>query len=473
MKRYITIAVTIAVLAGGVSCKKALTEKMHSAITPENFYKTEQDAEAALNGAFGPLQYQPYYQRGVYLVNELAGDIFYPNAPNADRMQIYTGTYTAPNAVLTIWWTDSYLLIKNANDVIAYVPGIEMDVTRRNNLVGNAYFLRAMAYYDLASEFGAVPLMIDGKNPILFPYRTSADSVFDQVIKDLLFAEANCLHMDALPASEVGRATSEAASAMLARVYLKKASMGGGADFYQKALDECNKLIAYSASHSSVLTLSPNYADIFDVNTKNGPESIFAVQFGDPPGNVNITNLMFDPESLGGFASFLPTDHFLHIYDVDDKRKAVNLGTVDAGVTYISKYRDPGVSAGSLGRNNWIVLRYADVLMMQSEAKNALNAGDATKFDGINAVRARAGLGARPLTMANTPSADDFVTALVDERLREFCVEGHRRNDLIRLKRFQQAKAAEGFTIDDNHLLMPIPQSERDVNQNLSQNLGY
>jgi len=473
MKRYLTIAVIISILAGLGSCKKALTEKMHSAITPNNFYQTEQDAEAAVNGVFGPMQFQPYYQRGVYLVNELSGDVFQPNNANSDRVELYTGRYTPPNSTINAWWTYSYLLIKNANDVIAYVPGIDMNVSRRNNLVGNAYFLRGLAYYDLASVFGAVPLMIDGKNPILFPSRSSADSVFDQSIKDLQYAEANCLHMDELPSSEVGRATSEAASGLLARVYLKKASMGGGAADYQHALDECNKLITYSAGHSSVLSLSPSYADIFNVDTKNGPESMFAVQFGDPPNNVNITNLMFDPESLGGFASFLPTTSFLNIYDVDDDRKAANLGTVDGGVTYISKYRDPGVSPGALGRNNWIVLRYADVLMMQSEAKNALNASDATKFDGINAIRTRAGLGAKLYSFANTATADDFINVLADERLREFCLEGMRRNDLIRLKKFQQVKAAEGYAIDDNHLVMPIPQVDRDVNTNLSQNKGY
>lgn len=473
MKRYLIIATVLFTIAGLESCKKALTENMHSAISPANFYQTAQDAEAAVNGAFGPLQYQPYYQRGVYLVNELSGDIFLPNNANSDRVEIYTGRYTPPNAVLNAWWTDTYLMIKNANDVIAYVPGIDMDISSRNNLVGNAYFLRGMAYYDLASEFGAVPLMIDGKNPILYPFRSSADSVFNQSIKDLQFAESNCLHMDALPSSEVGRATSEAASGLLARVYLMKASMGGGAADYQLALDECNKLIAYSAAHPSVLSLSPSYADIFGVGTKNGVESMFAVQFGDPPGNVNITNLMFDPESLGGYASFLPTPSFQNIYDASDIRKSVNLGTVDGGVTYISKYRDPGVSPGALGRNNWIVLRYADVLMMQSEAKHGINPMDATKFDGINQIRTRAGLGANLLSFANTATPDDFVNALVDERMREFCVEGLRRNDLIRLKRFQQIKAAEGFPIDANHLVMPIPQVDRDVNPNLSQNTGY
>ncbi|MHA4809760.1 RagB/SusD family nutrient uptake outer membrane protein [Flavitalea flava] len=474
MKKYIILTAVIFTVVSIGSCKKALTEKLHSTLTPNNFYRNEADAESAVNGVFSNMQFQPYYQRGVYLVNELPGDVFQPNNANSDRQELYTGKYTANNAVLNAWWLNSYVLIKNANEVIAYVPGISMDGAKRNNLTGNAYFLRGMAYYDLSTLYGAVPLLVDGKNPELFPARKSADSVFQQIISDLKYAETNCWHIDGLPASDVGRVTSEAASAMLARVYLKRAASAfAKASDNQDALDACNKVIAYSAGHPAVLSLSPVYQDIFSVDTKNGPESIFAVQYGDPPNNINITNLMFDPESLGGFASFLPLPAFVNSFDADDLRKAGNVGTVDNGVAYISKFRDPGVSPGSLGRNNWIILRFADVLLMQSEAMNNLNPADAGKFNGINAVRTRAGLGAKLLSLSNTAGSDDFINALVNERLWEFATEGLRRNDLIRLKKFQQIKAAGGFTIDENHLLMPIPQTELDVNPNLSQNKGY
>ena len=92
---------------------------------------------------------------------------------------------------------------------------------------------------------------------------------------------------------------------------------------------------------------------------------------------------MFDPESLGGYASFLPLNAFVASFDPADLRKPVNAGTVDAGITYISKYRDPNVPPGGFGGTNWMVLRYADVLLMQSEALNSTNPSDVTKFNGI------------------------------------------------------------------------------------------
>ena len=122
---------------------------------------------------------------------------------------------------------------------------------------------------------------------------------------------------------------------------------------------------------------------------------------------------------------------------------------------------------------NWIVLRYADVLLMQSEAMNNINPGDPNKFNGLNAVRDRAGLSAYHLSAANTaPTA--FVDSLLKDRARELCVEGHRRWDLIRLGRFKQIEqSVNGITATDNLLLLPLPQTELDANTNLKQNPGY
>ena len=195
-----------------------------------------------------------------------------------------------------------------------------------------------------------------------------------QVIADLKYAEANCYHTADISSGKIGRVSSEAASALLARVYLQRASSSSAqSSDNQSALDECNKVIAYAASHSDRLGLEPSYADVFDVNKKNGKESMFAVQFSSINSNmVNITNLMFDPGSLGGYASFLPLDIFVNSFDPDDLRKQTNVGTVDAGIAYVSKYRDPNVAAGAFGGTNWMIIRYADVLLMQSEAMNKL-----------------------------------------------------------------------------------------------------
>lgn len=474
MKKYIIIISGILSLLWFASCKKALTEKVHSSLTPENFYKTEADAEAALNGVFSSLTAQTYYQRTVYLISDLSCDIFRPNNASSDRQEFYRGTYTSHNGQLYSWWANSYTLIKNANEFIVNLPKVEIGNTKKNNFLGNAFFLRGLAYFELVTIFGDVPLVLNNSgDQNLFPARTSADSVYNQVIADLKFAEANCVHAHEIPADKTGRVSSEAASALLAKVYLQRASTSFAAPTdNQSALDQCNKVINYSIAHQAFLSLAPKYQDVFDINKKNGQECIFSVQFAQVPFS-NITNLMFDPESLGGFASFLPLSSFYGSFDPNDQRKTFNAGIIDAGTVYFSKYHDPTTAPGGFGYMNWIILRYADILLMQSEAMNDLNPSDANKFNGINLIRTRAGLGNKVLNFSNTPTSDDFINALVNERLWELCVEGHRRIDLIRLKKFQQIKAAQGFTIDNNHLVMPVPQAELDVNKNLKQNSGF
>ena len=457
------------------SCKKALTETPHSFLTPSNFYQTAADATSALNGVFSPLQAQTYYQRTVYIISEVAGDAFYPNPVSGDRGDIFMGTYTGTNGEVTNWWTNIYKLVKNANDLITYVPAIKMDVTQRNNIVGNARFLRGMAYFDLVRGYGAVPLVLEAGSSNLFPSRTPADSVYAQVIQDLQYAEANCFHTAQV--TQLGYISSEAASAMLARVYLQRASATyAQPNDNQSALDECNKVIAYSAANPNALSLVKNYGTIFDVNQKAAAaqEVIFSVEFGASPNAVNLTNRMFDPTSLGGYGSFIAFDSYYNSFSAADTiRRRISVGTVNSGFHWISKYRDPGVASGASGRNNWIVLRYADVLLMQSEAMNNVDPTNPAKFTGINQVRTRAGLTGQLLNFTNTPAAADFVDTLVNERSWELGVEGQRKWDLIRLKKYQQIKAAQGYNIDDNHLLMPIPQSELDLNKNLKQNPGY
>ena len=475
MKKYILIIACIFSLVSYTSCTKMLEEQMHDAISPTNFYKTAQDAESALNGVFAPLQYQNYYQRTVYIIADLPGDMFRVNNANEPRLQLERCQVSPTNGLVNDYWLYSYMMIKNANDVILYVPGIDMDEAQKNNILGNAHFLRGMAYFDLVRLFGDVPLvLVNTGDQDLFPVRTASDLIYNQAIEDLKFAEANCLHLHELPSTEIGRATSEAASSLLARVYLQRSSRSyAQATDNQSALEECNKVISYSVSHPDVLTLVPDYKDNFDVYKKNGPESIFAIQFGEPPVTWSNISYMFTPASMTGWESLLPYDSFVNSYDPEDARKPVVVGIVDEGKTWISKYVDPEMASSGRARQNWVVLRYADVLLMQSEAMNNINPGDANKFDGINAIRTRAGLGSKLLDLVNTPSSEDFINALANERLWELPIEGVRRHDLIRWGKMIDVKASQGFTVDENHLLLPIPQNERDVNENLTQNDGY
>jgi len=485
MKKIYILLVACAFLTMA-SCKKALQEKPYSILTNANFYQNANDAQSALIGVFSQLQPQAYYQRTVYIIGELSGDDLIPLlTQNQERIDMYKVQYTSSNIEINNWYTNSYKLISRANDVIANVPGITMDVPTKNNILGNAMFLRAMAYFDLVNSFGDVPLIlkpvVSTTDPNLFPTRTAASVVYNQIITDLKYAEANCYTEPNIVTANKGEVSSGAASALLARVYLQRASTTYAAsDDNTNALAECNKVI-----NSGVYKLMPNYSDVFNWDLKYYPsqtEVIFAVQFGlnNTSTTQNITVRMFSPASLGGSGSFVANPYLMYkTYDVNDVRKAWNVADNVNGVAttpFIYKYRDSQwVKGSNNSRMNWIVLRYADVLMMQSEAMNNINAADPNKFTGLNAVRARAGLSAaQMLNLTNTPTQSAFVDTLVRDRLRELCIEGHRRWDLIRLGRFASVEqAVNGFTVNPNQFLLPLPQTEIDANPKLKKNPGY
>ena len=487
MKKYNIPLSGLCALILLASCKKQLTETPYSILTPSNFYQNAVDAQAAINGALSALQPQAYYQRTIYIMTECSADCLQPLlTQNQERIDMYRLTYTATNIEITNWWQNSYKLISRANDVIANVPGINMDVPTRNNIVGNAYFLRGMAYFDLVRSFGDVPLILkpitSSTDSSLFPTRTAAATVYQQAISDLKYAEANCFSEDKIASANKGMVSSGAASSMLARVYLQRASTPyADAQDNQNALAECNKVIA-----SNLYKLMPVYSDVFNWDKKFYPtqtEDIFDVQFGANGSNItqNITCRMFSPSQLGGSGSFLANLNFFNKgYAAEDTiRKNWNLAN-KVGATsvtpFIYKYRDAQwVSGTNNSRMNWIVIRYADVLLMQSEAMNNLTPTDPTKFTGINLVRTRAGMTSptQQYSFTNVPSQSAFVDTLVAERARELCVEGHRRWDLIRLGRYKQIEASIGFTLQDYQFLLPIPQTELDANKNLKQNPGY
>ena len=475
MKKTITIGLIACAVM--VSCKKFLTETPYSLLSTNNFYQSAGDAEVALNGVFGTLTAQTYYGRTSWTVSELGGDDLTVTATSSsDRVTLGNYTATSSNGEVANWWNNIYSMVNRANDVITHVPGIAMDTPTRNDIVGNARFLRALGYFELVRSFGAVPLLLTPTTATsnLFPAKTPVADIYTQIISDLQYAEANCLLENKIPTAYKGRVSSGAASAILAKVYLTRAatSIADPAD-YTNALAECNKVI-----NSGQYILLPKYASIFDWTNKFPavPENIFSVQFAEPPsvGNIIIRMLTSTKTTPAGSASFfvppafpgtyIAADSIRKNFSITNKDKSAS-GAITTDVNYYySKFStDPTWTAQSNNSMaNWIITRYADVLLMQSEALHFLNPADPTQFDGINAVRARAGLtGVYQLDFTNTPSPDDFITALVNERSWELCMEGHRRWDLIRLGRLQAALlAGKGVTVPSADPLLPIPQAQ-------------
>lgn len=473
--KKINILIAAIVVLHLSSCKKFLQEDAYDFISQNKFYKTEGDANAALNGVVSIMQTQQYYGRTVWVVNDLTGDQMKVGLPQTNRPELYSQTYTSTNGEISNWWNNAYVLINRANDVIQNVEAGPISAPIRDNIVGNAKFLRALAYFDLVRSFGDVPLIIkatEGSDD-LKPFRKPIKEVYTQILADLKFAEANCLKEDKIPAASKGRVSSGAASALLAKVYLTRASSTAAeATDYQDALAACNKVIAVSPA---VYTLLP-FADVFNPDKKVGnKEEIFVVQFGLAPSTGTITPRMHLPKSVfpnDGNEAFYVENAFALSYSNTDLRKVATIGVVPGTANfYYLKFTDPA-RQGNSARNNWVILRYADVLLMQSEAMNQLNSGDPNKFNGINAVRNRAGL--LPLSNITTPSKEEFITALVEERGWEFAAEGQRRYDLLRLGRMkQQQLKLHNITLDDKYLLMPIPETERTLNENLTQNNGF
>jgi len=486
MKKNIAIILSSAAILLLVSCKKYLQETPYSFLSPINYYQTGTDAQTALIGAFSIMQAQNYYSRAVYEISELPSDLMYPSSGNQARADLSGLSYQPTNSEITVWWQNCYQMIKNANDLIANVPKIDMDTAFRNNILGNARFLRAIGYFDLVRTFGDVPLITrpitNPSDSLLFPHRTPAQLVYQQIIADFQFAEANCFSETVIganggsarqPATFKGMASTGAASSMLARVYLQRnsTSFADPAD-NQNALNECNKVI-----NSGTYKLIPIYSNLFNPDTKNSVEHIFSVQFGLPPNTGNIVVRMMLPSALGGSGSFLAQTTFATTgySSADTMRINWNIFKSSSTKYYFYKYRDnQWVANSNNSRDNWNIIRYADVLLMQSEAMNNIDPTNPAKFAGLDSVRSRARIpSAKFLNFTNTVTQANFVDSLVADRARELCAEGHRRWDLIRLGRYAQAMAKVGVTLDNNHLLMPIPYTEIQSNPNLTQNPGW
>jgi hypothetical protein len=468
-----TIILLLTCFAVG-SCKKFLTETPYSLLSTNNFYQSAGDASVALNGVFATLTAQTYYGRTSWTVTELGGeDLTVPSNSSSDRITLGNYTANSSNGEVANWWNNIYSCINRANDVIANVPKISMDPASRNDIVGNARFLRALGYFELVRSFGSVPLLITPTSSTsnLFPPKAAIADIYTLIINDLQYAEANCLLESQIPTANKGRVSSGAASSILAKVYLTRATTSfADPNDYANALAECNKVI-----NSGQYILLSNYKSIFDWTNKfpAKPENIFSVQFAEPPsvGNIIIRMLTSAKTTPAGSASFyvptpfynsyIPADSIRRNFSITNKDKSAN-GTIttDPLYFYVKFNSDPTWTAQSNNSMaNWIITRYADVLLMQSEALHFLNPLDPNQFNGINAVRARAGLaGSYQLDFTNTPGPDDFITALLNERAWELCMEGHRRYDLIRLGRIQAALlAGKGVTVPSANPLLPIP----------------
>lgn len=450
-----------------------------------NFYKTAEDMKNALTAVYGSLQYGGLYYSSMHIIGDLRSDnteITNP-AAGADQQAVDNFTNNAINSISSTTWNGHYQGIQAANIVIEKIESVQMDASLKARYIGEAKFLRALMYFNLVRIYGDVPLVTKViSNPQEgYTYgREAAAKVYEQIISDLVAAEASLPYTYA--ASDKGRATKGAAMSLLGKVYLTQKQWALAAQKLKQVIDE---------TAQNKYQLLPSYASVFGITTENNPESIFEVQFkkGSNGEGSPFTN-QFAPIGSGTavvsvgnpLGQNIPTANMSDAYETNDLRKDASMKTsyVLSGKTvehnYVIKYS--GVPAANLDSdNNWIVLRYADVLLMYAEALNELGfEADGPAFALLNQIRKRAGLAEKTSTNSNpdlrVSSQSEFRLAVEQERRVELAFEGHRWFDLVRTDR--ALELLSGLGMQPHHVLFPIPQSQIDINPALiTQNPGY
>ena len=465
-KNYFIIIVALLALG---SCKKFLTEDPRSIQTPENAYTTPEDWQKTLNAAYGAMQ-RLFVGKQTITLGEFGTDEVEPyDLGWAAYSELKMYTFNAAHPFFQDHYRVCYEGVKRSNAVIDMPAGV-VDASTRDLMVAQAKFLRAVYYFDLVKMYGGVPLWIkssiDGE--IMKP-RSTADEVYQLIVQDMKDAEA------VLPptwnnAADKGRATTYAASAFLARIYLQ---WGKPAE----ALPYCNKL-------NGKFHLYNNLKDIFDPKNKNAEyENIFEVQFrhsGSWGLEGSIQHSYWGPRGVGGptnfggWGGFGATNYVYNSFAANDKRKTAFFLTTYNGVAQSpatnNKFWDPEFGNVIEDDNlNFILIRYADVLLMKAEALNATNDQSSAKYDALNEVRRRAGIG--EITAADNLSQAEFAELVLQERLHELCFEHLRRFDLIRFGKLKSyLKDRMDIEIQDYHVLYPIPQAAMDANEAIKDN---
>lgn len=531
ISKYFTAFATGLILFSFSSCKKALEEKPYSFYSPENFYKNESDAKAAINGVYAELYtydlyLQPFWNITILDDDHVSGADWFLGTTGAGNPQAYFG-WDRP-------WVGCYAIIARANTVLENVANItEIDPDIKNRILGEAYFLRGWAYFQLVQLYGGVPLRLkslSAAEPETSVPRATVKETYDVIINNFKEAETRLLPLGNAKAGEAGRVNQGVAKAFLAKTYLTMASgaatgnviVRGGTDngyytyaknvvaghagidskaYYTLARDKAAEIIS-----SNTYTLTPSWKDLWSIAGRNNKEQMWELQSLAGTAFVNNLGAYFSARSTLGQGAVWTTNNHYSDYEDADKRvlegvthnyttlqgtnvfypswqsalyKVVNgvtysnTGSTTAERAYTIKYSavaDPTVANSDAFLP---LLRYAEVLLMYAEAENEVNGTTVLAYTALGAVRSRASASAAPAGM----NQEQFRSFVLAERAREFNLEGIRRFDLMRWGIYLQVmnKISAGQNNISKvratrNLLLPLPLNELNSNKAITAN---
>lgn len=502
-----------------ISCKKFLSEVNPNNVTLGSYFKTQNDYDLAVNGAYSQLR-GLYNNRSAWVMGEMRSDNTHYDYKSSDQAVATVNRYAVADFLDDKYnnqtppkWNLGFNAISAANVIIDHIDDIKLTDANRNAILGQAKFIRALVYFDLVRYYGGVPIYKRAplsREETYIP-RSSVQEVYDLIVADATDAAAK---LSATTFPQTGRATKGAALTLLGDVYLNLKKY----DLAENALKQVTAM-GY--------TLFSNYGDAFQLANKNGKESIFEIQFNTglavPQANVEASVYNFLPRmvnttvvtgvnfnsvtTVGGFNT--PTQDLINAYETGDQRLDASIAiaegtfnaTDDFTATAVKSSVNYTAPAGKVGRpfpkkylhthtignqtnDDWPVYRYSEVLLLLAESLNQQGkSGEALPY--LNAVRERAfGDALHNITSTNQAALQ---TAILKERRVELAFENKRWLDLVRTGNAITVMTAFGiqqkvkysylqagsYNITQDRLLFPVPNAEVLLNDKLTQNPGY
>lgn len=471
------------------ACTK-LDETLYSNVATDQYGKTNSEIETVVGRAYGSLRgYAGHFPLDyTYELTENASDEVVIPTRGTDwfdggvHQRVQRHQWTANEDLIKTTWEMIYTGITKINSIIYQVDQSSLSATQKDNIKAELRGLRAYYYYRLCDLFGNVPLQTDYTDNEL-KTNTPRAKVFDFIESELKEVVTK------LPASGYGKFTKGAGYSLLARLYLN-AQVFKGVPMWQQCIDACNQVTGYS--------LQPNFLDNFLKENQGSVENIFVV-----PYDSKVTSGNFK-QSLAlhyqAKVAFQTNADFVNGYcaeptvygkyeEGDLRKKGILKGPLLApdGTQLLKSDGSPlifteevdlehatqgdgvrdikyQITKGDTWErdNDWVLIRYAEILMMKAEALTRLNqSGVAQPL--VALVRKRAGL--------ETPATIDLAF-IYDELLREFLFEDHRRTDQIRFGTFGTPKW-EMPGSPASREIFPIPTTALQTNNKLVQNPGY
>lgn len=489
MKKIFPVVIFLTLLLIGCS-KSFLDRQPEDTLSPGIFYNTPQDIKTGIVGIYAGLPGIFAYDNLPFILGQMSDDGTIAYNQVVWHTFYKTNTDAAPGL-----WNGFYKMIVNANNIIDIINKFttknEADAAVVQAYHGEASFLRALAYFYLVRLYGDVPMVVERFNNPSAAFgigRTPVNDIFNKVIiPDLEFAFANCYKKDdpALAGQEA-RATKGAALTILAEVYLTMKD-------YSKAAATLKKLIVdKEAGNYSLLA---DYSRIWLPTNKFHSESIFEVNYNVQAGSPSyyFRNMTIETAFRYGLQTgngrFTAERNLMEEYfnyqewaryrvSVDSSYSPNNLLIQPTPLKLMpplseaSKYDLTGTDY------NFMITRYADALLMYAEALMQLGDKDlAVTY--VNQVRAR-------VNMPEITAAELDIDRILHERRMELAFEGHRYFDLVRTGKAieyisrdlmsnndYEERVFRSEPIPQYQLILPIPVTEIEKDQTLTQNPGY